>query len=176
MGCLKAEVEIDGTTLAQRAVATLQALTPDVVQVGGERISALDLPHFADRKPGAGPMAGVETALARVEVPLVVLAVDLPFVPPALLTEALRSVERGAEICAPHWDDRWHPLCAAYSPGGLPHLSARLDAGDYSMQALLEDLGTPLPEDVLARLGDPATLLYNINTPEDLERARTLIS
>lgn len=162
-------------TLAQRAAATLHALTPEVIQVGGEPIAALGLPHVADRRQGAGPMAGVETALARVEVPLVVLAVDLPFVSPELLQEALRAVEHGAEICAPFWNERWHPLCAVYSPKVLPHIEARLDAGDHGMQGLLEELGTTLPEQVLEGLGDPEKLLRNINTRQDLEDARDLL-
>ena len=176
MGCPKADIEFGGMTLAQRAAATLQALTAEVVQVGGEPIAALDLPHFPDRRQGAGPLAGVETALARVEVPLVVLAVDLPLVPPELLEEALRSVEHGAEICAPQWSGRWHPLCAVYSPGVLAHIEARLDAGNYGLQGLLEELGTALPEEVLTGLGDPAAMLHNINTREDLERARAFLA
>ena len=174
MGRPKAELELDGMTLAQRATATLQALTPEVVQVGGEPISGLGLPHFADRRQGAGPMAGVATALARVEVPLVVLAVDLPFVPPELLGQALRAVEHGAEICAPHWSGRWHPLCAVYSPSVLPQIEAHLDAGNYGMQGLLEGFGTALPDEVLESLGDPEKLLRNINTRQDLEDARDL--
>lgn len=175
MGRPKADVEFDGMTLAQHATKTLRALTEDVVQVGGEPISALDLPHLADRRQGAGPMAGIETALARVEVPLVVLAVDLPFVPPELLKEALRTVERGAEICAPHWSGRWHPLCAVYSPRALPHIESRLDAGDYGMQGLLGEVGTALSEEMLESFGDPEKLLRNINTPQELEDARDLL-
>lgn len=176
MGRAKAELELDGMTLAQRIAETLQALTPDVVQAGGEPIAAIGFPWLEDRRRNAGPMAGIETALAEVDVPLVVLAIDLPFVPAGLLREALRLVQAGAEICAPYWGDRWHPLCAVYSPGSLPRISARLDAGDYSMRALLEAVGTALPEEVLGSLGDPTTLLHNINTPEDLEKAQTLIT
>ena len=176
MGCPKAELELDGMTLAQRAAATLQAVTPEVVQVGGEPIAAIDLPHLEDRRQGAGPMAGVETALARVKVPLVLLALDLPFVLPELLEAALREVEHGAKICAPHWGGRWHPLCAVYSPVALSHIEARLDAGDYGMQGLLEEVGIALPGEVLTGLGDPAALLHNINTREDLESARAFMT
>jgi len=176
MGCAKAELELGGMTLGHRAAATLRALTAEVVQVGGEPIDAIGLPYLEDHRRDAGPMAGVETALMHVEVPLVVLALDLPFVPAELLEQALRSVERGAEICAPHWNDRWHPLCAVYSPGALAAISAQLDTGDYSMQASLREIGTALPDDVLTSLGDPATLLHNINTPADLERAQALLT
>jgi len=176
MGCPKAELKLGGMTLAQRAATTLRALTAEIVQVGGEPIGAIALPHLEDRRQDAGPMAGVETALARADVPLVVLAVDLPFVPPELLEEALRSVEGGAAICAPHWNDRWHPLCAVYSPAALATISAHLDTGDYSMQAPLREIGTALPDDVLTSLGDPATLLHNINTPDDLKRAQALLT
>lgn len=176
MGKPKAELEVGGVTLGQRAAATLRALSTNVVQAGGNPIAGVDLAVVPDRRPGAGPMAGIETILSRVYVPLVVLAVDLPFVPAALLEAALRQIEAGAEICAPCWEDLWHPLCAVYSPAALAAISPRLDAAEYGMQALLRDVATAVPNEVLLGLGDPARILMNINTPEDLEKARQLLS
>jgi molybdopterin-guanine dinucleotide biosynthesis protein A len=175
MGRPKAELELGGRSLGQRAAAALLALTPRVVQAGGPAIAGIALPLLPDRRRNAGPGAGIEAALARFDEPVAVLAVDLPFVPTELLALALHRVERGADICAPHWRGRWHPLCAVYAPTALPRLSARLDAGQHGLQELLQEIGTALAEDALRALGDPDRLLFNINRPEDLQAARSLV-
>jgi len=175
MGTPKADLQLGGVTLAERALRTLRAVTDMVVQAGGEPIAGLEVPLLSDRRRDAGPAAGIEAALIHFDLPVAVLAVDLPFVVPAVLDEALHRVERGAEICAPHWRGRWHPLCAVYSPDALPRIARRLDADKLGLQSLLQQLGTALPEDLLRSLGDPDRLLFNINTPEDLETARAML-
>lgn len=175
MGAAKAELQLGDLTLAMRSMRTLRALTDTVVQAGGEPITGLDVPVLPDRRRDAGPAAGIEAALTRFDLPVAVLAVDVPFVVPTVLEEALRRVERGAEISAPHWRGRWHPLCAVYSPDALPHIARRLDADKRGLQSLLQKIGTALPDDLLQSFGDPDRLLFNINTPEDLERARAML-
>ncbi|MGD8328634.1 MAG: molybdenum cofactor guanylyltransferase [Acidobacteriota bacterium] len=175
MGIPKPGLQLGGITLAGRALRTLRALTDAVVQAGGEPIAGIEVPLLPDRRRDAGPAAGIEAALTRFDLPVAVLAVDLPFVVPTLLEEALHRVERGAEICAPHWRGRWHPLCAVYSPDALPRIARRLDADKHGLQGLLQQLGTALPDDLLQTLGDPDRLLLNINTPEDLQRARSIL-
>jgi molybdopterin-guanine dinucleotide biosynthesis protein A len=175
MGRPKAELEIGGRSLAHRAVATLREITDRIVQAGGEPLAGIELPLLSDRRRDAGPAAGIEAALLRFDLPVAVLAVDLPFVPSALLAEALQRVERGADICAPYWKGRWHPLCAVYAPAALPRITRRLDADKAALQQLLRNFGTAIPEDLLRTFGDPATMLFNINTPEDLQAARRLV-
>jgi molybdopterin-guanine dinucleotide biosynthesis protein A len=175
MGAAKAELQLGDLTLAERAVHMLRAVTTTVVQAGGEPIAGVDVPVLPDRRRDAGPAAGIEAALTRFDLPVAVLAVDLPFVVPAVLEAALQRVERGAEICAPHWRGRWHPLCAVYSPDALPHIARRLDADERGLQSLLQEHGTALPDDLLDSLGNPDRLLFNINTPEDLEKARAML-
>lgn len=175
MGMRKGDVRLGETTLAQRAAATLRRLTPLVVQCGGEPYEDLAVDVIIpDCRKNGGPAAGIEAALRRFDIPVVVLAVDVPFVPAALLEEALRVVEAGAEACAPHWRGRWHALSGAYSAGALRVIRRRLDRGDLDLQGLLQEIGTPLQKTALKSLGDPDRVLFNVNTPEDLEEAERL--
>ncbi len=176
MGRPKAEVKLGGRSLAQRAGHTLAQFTIEVVVVGGEPIANLRRRHLPDARAGAGPAAGIEVALIDAGIHVVALALDLPFVPPALLLATLDVVGQGAPICAPRSEQRWHPLCATYSQAALAPLQERLDRGAFDLHGLLDEIATPLEAAALQGFGDPAQTLLNINTPEDLERAERLLA
>lgn len=144
-----------------------------------------------DRRPGRGPLAGLEMGWTESPSSVArwwVLAVDLPFATQALgrrLLEALRVWEEveGAESAGAHAmgaprriaravvpsaAGRLQPLCAAYGIGALPAASRCLDEGVRAMGAFLDRLEIRTLE-----LGPAdALLLLNVNTPEGLERAR----
>ena len=85
---------------------------------------------------------------------MVVCPVDTPFVPPGLLRAAYRAVRHGALAALPHWEGRWHPLCGAYAPDVLPLLTTRLDAGQFDLHGLLENIAVwPLCGPALATVG-----------------------
>ena len=176
MGRPKADVELGGRSLAQRAGHTLSQLTVEVVLIGGEPIADLRRRHLPDARAGAGPAAGIEVALSDAGIHVVALALDLPFVPPALLLATLAVVDQGAPICAPRWEQRWHPLCATYSQAALNPLRERLDRDVFDLHGLLDEIATPLEAEALREFGEPAEVLLNINTPEDLRRADRLLS
>ena len=176
MGSAKATLVVGGMTLAARAAATLRQVAADCVQVGGEAIPGLGLPLWPDLRVDCGPAAGIEAALAgAAPSPIVVLAVDLPLVPAGLLIHALEETQAGAVIAAPRWQDRWHPLCAAYSAAALEPLRRRLDAGRIGLQGLLDELAVPLEGEAFAAHGNPRDFLLNLNTPADLEQAEALL-
>jgi molybdopterin-guanine dinucleotide biosynthesis protein A len=105
-----------------------------------------------------------------------VAAGDMPFLTGdfvgcllGLLSERIRAV-------VPDFGGRPHPLCAAYGRELLPEVSAALDRGVRSVRELLEGLPGVhyVGEGELWRFGDPNLLLTNVNSPEDLARARAL--
>lgn len=165
---------------------------------GAEGSRAVRLRLFADRRPGEGPLAGLEAGLLAIRVPTAwVVACDLPFLRPALgrlLLGALEDAERSAArrsgratappppaepaavpplAAVPRWDGRPQPLCAAYAREAGRVAAACLDAGVRRVETFLERLAlVPVPDDPVRALGDPARLFLNVNTPADLERAR----
>ncbi|MFL6436772.1 MAG: molybdenum cofactor guanylyltransferase [Terriglobales bacterium] len=77
------------------------------------------------------------------------------------------------------------PLCAAYHRRLLPDFERALSDGEYSIDSLLQRLSTGiddnestavriLDERELALAGFSADMFWNVNTPEDLDWARTL--
>ena len=177
----KSAVRLGEDNLALWAAAVLESVAPENIQVGGGSIEGLDWPRMPDLRTECGPAAGIEAGLTAAHaiqaggVPIAVLAIDIPFVSQELLRSALESVARGASIVAPRWQDRWHPLCAAYAPGMLEPLQARLDAGDLDLQGFLDEWAIPIGGKELRAFGDPDQFLLNVNTPEDLRQAEKLL-
>jgi len=177
MGEPKSGLEFGGRPLGQWPAAALADICEHRVQVGSAPVPGLGWPCVPDRRTGAGPGAGIESALLYAPGAAVVLcAVDTPFVSAGLLAAALARVAEGSVAAAPRHGGRWHPLCGACSPSLLPRLGAWLDAGRRDLQRLYDEVGaTPLEGDTLAAFGDPERLLLNVNEPADLARARELL-
>lgn len=177
MGRDKAAIELGGETLAASAARRLAAVCPEVALADGGRNLVPGLPSLPDG-PGRGPAAGLlGAARAFPGRPLLALACDLPHVPVPLLAELARQAEedRNADWALPRWQGGAEPLCALWGPRALAALEARVARGVYALWSLAEEEGLAvrwLEADLLARFGPPGELFLNVNTPEELNRAR----
>jgi molybdopterin-guanine dinucleotide biosynthesis protein A len=171
MGRDKALLEIGGETLVARAARRLEEVCGDVlIADGGRSIGGIGPASIADG-PGRGPAAGLlGAASARPGRPLLVLAVDLPWVPVPLLEELARSE---ADLAIPRWTGGVEPLCALYGPAVLAVLEERVGQGRLDLWSLPETPGLVvrwLEEEALRQFGEPARMFLNLNRPEDLQR------
>jgi molybdopterin-guanine dinucleotide biosynthesis protein A len=177
MGQEKLTLEVGGVTLLSRVHAALAPCCREILLVGdGPEIPGLR--RVRDLRAGReGPLAGLEAGLRAASFPAVfVTAGDMPFVPPGLvgfLLDRLRS--RGFRAVVPRHAGRVHPLCAAYDRAVLADVSRALDAGTRAAWRLLERLveGVEYVED-LGPFGNPDIFLTNVNSPDDLARARAI--
>jgi molybdopterin-guanine dinucleotide biosynthesis protein A len=174
MGRDKAAIELGGETLAASAARRLAAVCPEVALADGGRNLVPGLPSLPDG-PGRGPAAGLlGAARAFPGRPLLALACDLPHVPVALLGELVRQAGE-IDWALPRWQGGAEPLCALWGPRALAALEARVARGVYALWSLAEeeDLAVRwLEGDLLARFGPPGEMFLNLNTPEELDRAR----
>src|SRR5579864_2081154 len=86
MGADKAFVMLDGQTLLARALELAHSVTTDVRVVGDPARFSSFAPVVEDVFPDCGPLSGIHAALRASATDLnVILAVDTPFVSPALL-------------------------------------------------------------------------------------------
>jgi molybdopterin-guanine dinucleotide biosynthesis protein A len=177
MGRDKAALELaDGETLAAGAARRLATVCPEVAVADRGRQLVPGLPSLLDG-PGRGPAAGLlGAAHAFPGRPLLALACDLPYVPTALLEELARNGRRGdADWAVPRWSRGAEPLCALWRPRTLAILEDRVTRGLYALWSLAEEDQLTvrwLEGDLLAAFGSPEEMFLNVNTPEELERAR----
>lgn len=164
MGRDKALLELDGETLAARAVRKLREVCGEVLIADAGRNL---LPGSVPDGPGEGPAAGIlGAALARPGERLLVLAVDLPRVPVALLAELAGSE---ADLVVPRWAGGLEPLCALYGPAALAALAERVGRGRLDLRTLAETPG--LRVRYLEEIDRPGETFANWNRPEDREQA-----
>jgi molybdopterin-guanine dinucleotide biosynthesis protein A len=126
-----------------------------------------------DLRPHSGPLGGIHTALSRAERDVVlVVACDLPFLTRKFL-QGLAALLSGYDAVVPRPGGLPVPVCAFYSTRCLSAVETRLDAGDLKAADFLDDLAVRWVEgQELDRLDPNGTALLNLNTPEDVERAR----
>ena len=169
-----------GPTLIETLLALVEPDFHPVRILAGEApietYASLGVPVETDLRPGCGPLGGIHTALARAqEDAVLVLACDLPFLDRGFLRE-LQGLLAGHDAVVPRPGGLPLPVCAFYSKRCLPVVEARLHRGKLKAAAALEDLSVRWVEDPeLARLDPSGTALFNLNTPEDVQRARSLV-
>jgi len=173
MGRSKAGVELSGLPLIAYPIGAARAagLDPFVVAKADSELPALDCEVLAEPAEPVHPLTGVVAALEHVGEPLVVIACDVPLVPPALLADL---AGRDAPLAMPA-DPRPQPLIARYDPVLLPRLRAALTMGEPLGRLAAELEAEAIAGAELSRYGDPATVLTNVNDPRALARVETLL-
>lgn len=176
-GAAKPLFAVGGATLLGRAVASVVAAGAHPVVVAAPVLDeTLDVAWVREDPPFGGPVAGIVAVLGRADLWTIepdwtfVLACDLPRVDAAV--EFLRSAvpllpsdTDGACLADPSSRPQW--LTGVYRTAALRAAARALpDAGrDAPVRELLHDLA-------IAALPAPADLTADIDTWEDLSRAR----
>ena len=183
-GSDKAFAELGGTSFVRRAARTLSSDTRRVVVVANdvEKYGSADLPVRPDRVAGIGPLGGLHTAVAWAQEEglegVIVLATDMPFVPKSLIGELAGRLDADAAVVpASHGPRGFEPLCAAYGVGCLPAIEAAVARGDRAVVSFFSDVDVrimDLPE--VSSHGEPDTMFFNVNRPEDHLRADALLA
>jgi len=135
-----------------------------------------DLDAVPDPIPERGSLSGLYTATALEESPVLVVAWDMPFVIPELLTRLIDGAgEYDAFLPISNAAGTCEPMCAVYGPACVDPIKAHIDDEDYRATGFHDDVRTGfLPFEQVETLGEPATLFFNVNTPADLTRAEEL--
>ena len=178
MGRDKARLELEGESLVARAAARLDEFASEVVLASGhvERYPETGRPCVLDALAGVGPLGGLAAALEhaehRLRARLVLLACDMPDVPPALLGRLLERARRTeADVVLPASPAGDEPLCAVVHARVLPAVRAALARGERRMDAFHGACRV----ERLALAPSEAALVRNLNSPADwLARGGTL--
>jgi molybdopterin-guanine dinucleotide biosynthesis protein A len=175
MGRDKAALALDGRTLLETALAVVRSVAKEVFILGPPEIYSSYGPAIADIFPRCGPLGGIHAALSHTKTFFnLIIAVDTPFVSAGLLAYlAERALASGAVVTTPEINGCTQPLCTVYSQDFLPLAGRALQAGNYKIVPLFpKDKTLVIAEAELARFAFTAEMFENLNTPEDLERAR----
>lgn len=177
-GAPKGLHRVGGIRIIDRVAAALSATVPELMIVSNAPDAPQWLPGVTvhgDVRPERGSLVGIHTALTYAPRVLVV-AWDMPFVTVALL-QMIRDRARDATLAViPEGSSGLEPFCALYTRDCLPIIETAIDTGDLRLSHLIERLPAVdrIPVRDVESLGDPAMLLFSVNSPEDLARAEAM--
>jgi len=118
---------------------------------------------FDPEKDEDGPLGAIARALHSTSLPLVVLAVDMPFMTVDFLRTRLeRSRERGCFFATAHGIE---PLTACYAPAMLPVMERRLARAERSLQKMIDECAELGLAQVKTLSAEESPLFTNANTP-----------
>jgi molybdopterin-guanine dinucleotide biosynthesis protein A len=185
MGRPKAGLLFDGEPLLAHLLRRLARAFPAIVVVrapgqdlaipSASVIGASSLVVAEDRVTDQGPVAGICAGLAAVRQPLAyVVTCDVPFLDPGLGVWMVSLVE-GYDVVVPEWEGRLNPLQAVYRTRVLPVVEAQLAEGRRRLMDLYERVAVRKVSEAEIRAHDPeGRTFFNMNTPEEYERALSL--
>jgi molybdopterin-guanine dinucleotide biosynthesis protein A len=177
MGTDKAFLKLDGRTLLERALALGRAVHPNPVIIGPAAKFSPYAPVVEDLFPGQGPLAAIHAGLRFSTDDLnLMLAVDMPFVTPALLTYLYaRAAANDATVTVPRVNGRWQPLCAVYRRRFADSAEQALRARRNKIDLLFADaLIQAVEEPELIDQRFTSEMFRNLNTSADMEAAKKL--
>jgi molybdopterin-guanine dinucleotide biosynthesis protein A len=181
MGRDKRFLSLMGKTLFHRTLDALEEVFRDIIIVLAEPIPDLDVRNrqvVFDAIPCCGSLGGLYTGLTTTELPRVfAVACDMPFLNPRLI-RYVAEFDGSADIVVAELATGLHPMHAVYSKKCQPVLRAMAERHDLKIQKLFLEGSLRirvLREGDLAPIDPGLRSFQNVNTPEDLALAESLL-
>src|SRR6267142_4250616 len=173
----KALIELGGRPIIARVLAALAPAVDDLLVVTNtpDLYAFLELPMVPDVYPDHGSLGGIYSGLkaAPGEAALTV-ACDMPFLHPDVVNLVASRAGEG-DVVIPRVGPQLETMHAAYGKACLPWIAARLVAGQLKIVEFFTSVRVvEIAEADVARFRDPRVAFMNVNTPDELERARAL--
>jgi len=178
MGTNKALLPLPGNrhlTFVEHLASTLTLFCAETILVARDSNDAANytLPGvqvITDKVPDHGPLMGLYTGLSAIQAQrALVVAVDMPFIQPALISFILSQPPTDS-LLVPLVNNVPQVLLAIYPHTILPLIDDRIQQGRRDLRSLLEVAPAQYIEEAQLRLVDPELRSFvNVNTPEELE-------
>lgn len=174
----KALMELGGRRIIDRVVEVLRGVTHDVLLVTNtpELYATLGLPMVPDVFPDHGSLGGIYSGLkAAPGDAAFTVACDMPFLMPEV---ARLVIDRAglADVVVPKIAGQFETLHACYAKACLAPMESRLREGRLKIVGFFGDVRVlTIAEAEVARFRAAELVFMNVNTPEELARARELM-
>lgn len=189
MGQNKALLQLGEASLIEHVIRRMRRVTDELLLITNApaEYTHLGVPMYTDMIPNAGALGGIYTGLTHASHdPVLCVACDSPFLVPNLLTYLVSVLDEYDAVMpytykAPPSDNKDAPitlqtLCAAYSKRCLPIIELMLQESELRVHALQKraNILTLAPE-IWKTHDSEGHSFFNVNTPEDFEKAQTMV-
>jgi molybdopterin-guanine dinucleotide biosynthesis protein A len=179
LGQDKAFLKIDGQTLVERLVERLAQLSEEIIIVTNhvDKYEHLEAIVVTDLVPGKAALGGLHSGLSTASNPhSLVVACDMPFLNLSLL-RYMQGIAASYEVVIPRVGEFAEALHAIYAKSCLPYVERQLQSGDLQISHFFPAVRVRYVEQEEIETFDPDHLsFFNINSQEDLEKAREIWS
>jgi molybdopterin-guanine dinucleotide biosynthesis protein A len=174
----KAFEQVGNVSIFERIYGIFRELFDQILLVTNqpEKYLAWDIPMVTDLIDIRSSLTGLHTGLFHTTTPYAFFAAcDTPFLKKEIVQTVLNAIEPNLDIVVPQTELGYEPLCAAYSRHCLKPIQVQLEKRQFQIQRLFKTMRTlKIPEMTLRKIDPDLISFFNINTPEDLERARQM--
>ena len=175
----KALMELGGQRIIERVVDVVGGILDDLLVVTNtpERYAFLGLPMVPDVFPDGGALGGIYSGLRAVAGDAAfTVACDMPFLHPAIVRMVVERAGEG-DVVIPRTGGQLETMHAVYGKRCLAAMEARLRAGQLKIVGFFPDVRVvELDAAGMAKHRAPDVAFMNVNTPEELARARALVA
>jgi molybdopterin-guanine dinucleotide biosynthesis protein A len=181
MGEDKRYLVVGEQTLLERGLGVLRSIFQEVLVVIAQDSPPLgvDARVVRDLVPDCGSLGGLYTGLTQATAPCIfVVACDMPFLNQAVIAQ-FTSRRATADIVMAKLAARLHPMHALYGKRCLPALEQMIRARQLKIQEIVSHASLRVQyvtEADLLTIDPSGRSFHNVNTPEDLEAARSLLA
>ncbi len=189
MGQNKALLQLGDEPIIGHVIRRMRLVTDELLLITNNHAeyTHLGLPMHSDRVPDAGALGGIYTGLMHASHEVILcVACDSPFLQPKLLTYLVSVLGEDDAVMPYTQSSRQTPLCrniilqtlcAVYAKKCLPIIESMLQESELRVHALQERAHIQcIPPEVWQQFDPEGMSFFNINTPDDFERAKKLDS
>jgi len=172
----KALVSIGGKRILDRIYEVFTILFDKIILVTNDPLQYMewDFDIVTDIFPVRSSLTGIHTGLFYITTPYAFfVACDIPFIKKELIGILLDNVEPGIDIVIPETSKGVEPLCSVYSKRCFKPIEEQLEKKSLKIQRVFQKVRVKkISEDILRTIDPDLVSFSNINTPDDLARAK----
>jgi molybdenum cofactor guanylyltransferase len=174
----KTLMKIGGIRILDRIFEVMTAVFDDIILVTNtpEQYLAWNATIVTDLLPVKSSLNGIHTGLfyARTDYAFFT-AGDTPFLKREMVAAVVDGISPGIDIVMPETGYGREPLCAVYARNCLESARTSIENGRFKIMRTFRKKNIKVISEKAARKADPHLIsFFNVNTPEDLQRARSI--
>lgn len=174
----KALLRIDGKRILDCIYEVFSILFDKIILVTNDPQQYMEwnLDIVTDIFPIRSSLTGIHAGLFYITTPYAFFAAcDVPFLKKELVETLFNGVEPNIDIVIPETSKGFEPLCSIYSKRCLQPIEAQIEKNSFKIQKIFQKVRVKKISENILRTVDPDLLSFsNINTPDDLDRAKQI--
>ena len=178
-GTEKALLKVGGNRILDRLYGIYRDLFDEIILVTNtpEKFLEWDLLIVSDLFPIRSSLTGIHAGLFYTTNPYAFIsACDTPFLKKEMIETVIGRIEAQIDIVMPETSAGFEPLCAAYSKRCLEAAQNHLERKKLKItKTFRKNRIKTISEKALRKIDPDLRSFFNINTPEDLERAEEMV-